>query len=90
MKSDNLKKNLFDLEYSKYLQFYNTTLIFLLTYLAGLIISILNKQINLNDRTQLAVLVIISIVLISITLDFLLVFKNMMNKIIRKIKRLEL
>jgi len=51
MLSDNIKKNLLDIKHQRYLQYFNTSTIILFTYIVGIIIGFITKQI---DHSNLA------------------------------------
>ena len=54
------RKNVLDLQFQKYLTIASTSIIITFTYLIGVVISILTKQINLNDFISMGVLIVIS------------------------------
>jgi low affinity Fe/Cu permease len=88
--SENVKKNILDLNYNKYLQYYNTTIILLFTYIIGIAITVITKQFDYKDTKQLLVVVIISIALISIFVLLLLSFKKHMRNVLKEFKKLDL
>ncbi len=88
--SDSIKKNLLDLQYSKYLQYYNTTIIILFTYFIGVGIAFLTKQINFNDPKQSLSLALISTPIIAACILSMLYFKNHKQNIFEEIKKLNL
>ncbi len=85
--SDNIKKNLLDLQYNKYLQYYNTSIIILFTYFIGLAIAIVTNQINYNNGWQLFFVSIISSLVIVL---FMLNFKMHLKNITFEIKKLNI
>lgn len=54
------KKNVLDLQFQKYLTIASTSIIIAFTYLVGVGIAILTKQVNLNDFITIGVLIVIS------------------------------
>ena len=58
--SDKTKKNLLDLEYNKHLQYYNTSIILLFTYIIGISIAFITKQIDYRNPRQLVMVAIVS------------------------------
>ena len=88
--SDKTKKNLLDLEFNKNLQYYNTAIILLFTYIIGTFIAFITKQINYKNAVQLLLVIIISIGFIGVIIFLILKFKNNLAKISKEIKKLKL
>jgi len=88
--SDSVKKNVLDLQYNKYLQYYNTSIIILFTYVIGAGIALLTEQLNLTDHKQVLSLGLISTVIIAICILSMLYFKNHQQNILYAIKKLKL
>ena len=88
--SDPVKKNLLDLQYNKYLQYYNTSIIILFTYFIGVGITFLTEQVNLNDPRQFMSLSVISTAIIAVSILSMLYFKNHQQNILDEIKKLRL
>ena len=86
--SDKLKKNLFDLEYQKYLQYFTITIITIFTYLVGFLISVITNQINTTVEWVLAIF--ISILVLIIGVFILYKFKRDLSKIYKKIESLKI
>ncbi len=86
--SINIKKNLLDIKHQKFLQYYTITIIVIFTYIIGLIISFLTKQIDYKNVNHVTIVSIISIILLSIAILPLLKFKSELNDIPNKIKNL--
>ena len=86
----NIKKNLLDLEYNKNLQYFNTTIVILFTYIIGLVIAFVTKQIDVRNNIQLSIVTIISLILIFVLLVFLVLIKDSMKKVISQIKELKI
>lgn len=88
MLSDNIKKNILDLQYTKYLQYFNTLVILIFTYIIGIILAFVTKQINPTDIFQLSALTFISIAFFSVITVLLLNFKWHQKNILNEIKKL--
>ena len=88
--SEKVKKNLLDLQYNKYLQYYNTSIILLFTYFIGVAIAFLTKQVLVSNASQLFLVSIITIIVTSFILLLMLYFKNHQENIFEEIKKLEL
>ena len=54
------KKNVLDLQFQKYLTISSTSIIIMFTYVVGVGIAILTKQIKLNDFIVMGILFVIS------------------------------
>jgi len=63
-----IKKNILDLQFQKYLVIASTSVIISFTYFVGIIIAILTKQIILNDFIRMGAVFVISVGIISICL----------------------
>lgn len=87
--SNKIKKNLLDLNYNKYLQYYNTAIILLFTYLTAISIVFLTRQIDFGSSIQLLVAVSLSFFVISILILFPLHFKEHLKKITKEIRKLD-
>ncbi len=88
--SEKVKKNLLDLQYNKYIQYYNTSIIILFTYFIGVAIAFVTRQININASSQFLVLGLISITVITIVILSMLYFKNNQKNILDEIKNLNI
>lgn len=88
--SEKLKKNLLDLHYNKYLQYFNTSIIIVFTYFIGLIISLLTRQINLADSRHLFLLILFSLLFLGIMVCLLSYFRRRMGKIIKEMRKLNI
>ena len=64
------KKNVLDLQFQKYLTTASTSIIIAFTYLAGVGIALLTKQINLGDFLIVGVLIVISMGILGICSAF--------------------
>ena len=82
------EKNLLDLDHNKYLQYYNTSIIIIFTYAVAVIVGFLTKQIDYYDKSQLAMIIFISITFFSVGGMLLLNFKKRIKNIRGEIKRL--
>ncbi|MEK6948213.1 MAG: hypothetical protein AABX19_03125 [Nanoarchaeota archaeon] len=84
----NIKKNILDLEYNKNLQYYNTVIIIISTYIVGVMISLITKQVDYTSLKDFSILSVISSFFIIVNVIFLMKFKERLNKIIEEIKDL--
>ncbi|MEK6948163.1 MAG: hypothetical protein AABX19_02870 [Nanoarchaeota archaeon] len=90
MNSDKIKKNLLDLEYNKNLQYLNTTIVILFTYIIGLIIAFITKQIDIKNNIQLSIVTIVSLTLTFLLFAVLILIKDSMKRILFDIKQLKI
>jgi len=88
--NDKVKKNLLDLEYNKYLQYYNTSIIILFTYFIGVAIALITNQVNYKNFNQLFLVAIISIAIVSTIIILMLRWKSYLKDIPNKIENLKL
>ncbi|MFH0978689.1 MAG: hypothetical protein V1837_05285 [Candidatus Woesearchaeota archaeon] len=88
--SDRVKKNLLDLHYNKYLQFYTTSIIILFTYAIGVGIAFITKQVNYQNLSQILLVGSISVVVISTIVLLMKKQKVHMANILREIRELRL
>jgi len=88
--SDKVKKNLLDLQYNKYLQYYTTAVILLFTYFIGVGIAFITEQVDYKNINQMLLLAMISIAILSIIIILMLQYKGHMANIFEEIKRLKL
>ena len=54
---ESVKKNILDLQYNKYLQYYNTSVIVLFTYFIGIGVALITEQVDFREGKQLLLLV---------------------------------
>lgn len=87
MISSKIKKNILDLQYSKYTQYYITTIIIFFTYVTGIFIAIISDQIT--SRLQVIVASVVSFGVILILLVFVLRFRTRMHQIMKHIVALK-
>ncbi len=89
--TERVKKNILDIHYNKYLQYFNTTIIVSFTYLIGVSIAFITKQVDYKDPAQLSLVVLISIGFLGIMVILLLNFKgHILDRIPKEIKKLNL
>lgn len=88
--SDKVKKNLLDLQYNKYLQYYNTSIIILFTYFIGVGIAFITKQIDIGEPRQFLSLMVMSISIAVLIILSMLRFKNHQQNILDEIKSLKI
>ncbi len=85
-----VKKNLLDLQYTKYLQYFTTSLIIIFTYFIGIAIAILTKQVDWHQGDVLFKITSASGIFLSVMVLVLLRFRDHMNNIIGEVKKLEM
>lgn len=85
---DELKKNILDLTYSKYLQYFTATIIAVFTYFIGLSITIFSKQIDLANISQSLAVAVVSVLFLWGAAFFLLRFKSRMNNVLSELRNL--
>ena len=88
--NDKIKKNLLDLQYNKYLQYYNTSIIVLFTYFIGAAIALLTRQIDYTSQKQMLLLGIISIPVITVCVLLMLKFRNHLKNIFLELRKLNI
>lgn len=84
-----IKKNLLDLEYQRYLQLYTAVLILIFTYIIGIMVAFLTKQIDIKDVNQIWILVAITLFFMIFAFYFITKFSNNLTKIKEEIKNIE-
>jgi len=85
---DEIKKNILDLHYSRYLQYLNTSIIIIFTYFIGLIIASFTLQVDYTNLKQLGLIIIITIIFLSVITSLILKFKRHLKVIIMEVKKL--
>ena len=83
-----IKKNILDLRYNKYLQYQTTAIITLVTYMIGVTIAVLTKQINYQDMRQLLIVAVLTIGMVWLHFYLIIMYKNRQEKIIKEISHL--
>lgn len=86
--SEKVKKNLLDIQYNKYVQYFNTSVIIAFSYIIGVGITFITKQIDYKNSIQLTTLIIISVIFLGINTSLLLKFKLHQSNILEEIKKL--
>ena len=87
--NDKIKKNLLDLHYNKYLQYYTTIIIILFTYFIGVAIAFITKQIDYKNTPQVMLVSFISIIILSILTILILNFRSHLKNIPEELKKLK-
>ena len=87
--SEGVKKNLLDLQYAKYLQYYTTAVIILFTYGIGVAIAFITKQIDFYSIGQMLLVFLISMAVVSVVVMLMLDFKGHLSNITAEIKKLD-
>ena len=88
--NDRVKKNLLDLEYDKYLQYFNTSIIILFTYVIGISIAFITKQIDYHNSRQLVSVALISALFLSLIATIIFRLKENLTRIPKELKKLKL
>ena len=83
-----LKKNLLDLSYQKYLQFFTTAIIILFTYVVGVIIALFSGQIDAGNGKQLFLVGISSIFFFYFVIIALMQYRRRLEEITGQIRSL--
>jgi len=87
---DKVKKNLLDLNYNKYLQYFNTSIILFFTYIIAVLVGFITKQINYTNLGQMIMVAIVSIIVITVLLLLMQRFRWHQNMILKEIRGLKL
>lgn len=72
------------------MQYINTSIVIVFTYIIGLLIAIITKQINYFDLKQLTLIVTISTLFLVLMMLILLKFRTDMSVILAEIKKLRI
>ena len=83
-----IQKNILDLRHSRYLQYQNTLIIILYTYLIALAIAILTGQTGYHDINQLLLVSIVTIVIVFAVLISIRNYRDKQKEILQKITEL--
>ncbi len=87
---DKVRKNLLDLNYNKYLQYFTTSIILFFTYIIAVLVGFITKQINYTNLGQMIMVAIVSIIVITVLLLLMQRFRWHQNIILKEIRRLKL
>lgn len=85
---NNIKKNILDLEYNKYLQYFNTLIVLIFTYFIGLLIALFTKQLNYTNGKNMLFIFLILIIFMVTFIVLIVYIKEKMKNIIKEIKTL--
>ena len=83
-----IKKNLLDLKYSKYLQYYNTMMILLFTYFIAIIIAFVTRQLIFSNIDHLFLICVVSIFPLILMVNFMITCKKNLKLIPKQISNL--
>ena len=83
-----VRKNILDLAHQNYLQFYVATIISLVTYVVGVGLALVTKQIRLNDYAQVWTLSIMTAGVLGIAIPLLIRFRKNIISIPDEIRQL--
>lgn len=78
------------MEYHKYLQYYNTSVIILFTYFIAVVIAFVTKQIDYSNLRQLMFVGLLSIGFVGLIIFLMLKLKENLTRIPKEIKKLKL
>ena len=79
------RKNLLDLNYQKYLQYYMGTIIIMFTYSIGIVVAFLTKEIEIKNWFQLLVISLLSVIFMIASVKLLIKFSKKLNQITQEI-----
>jgi len=82
-----IKKNLLDLKYNKYLQYYNTAIITLVTYIITIFIAAITGQIHYGNVIFI-IAIIFSILIILLLFGLISRYKKNLTFILKQIQNL--
>jgi len=85
-----IRKNILDLHFQKHLIIMSTSIIIIFTYLIAITISIITKQVKLNEPTSATTLIILSLIILysSLTIFYNSLFHiNNITKVLKQIKK---
>src|SRR3989338_7644831 len=86
--SDNTKKSLLELHYSKYLQYQTNSLIAIFTFIIGIIIALATKEINFSDYFQMTIVGFFSIIILTPSTYYFINSKKHLKQIPEEMKKL--
>ena len=84
-----IKKDILDLNYNKYLQYKITSVIVATTYLFAVAIALITDELKLDNYLQMGVLAILSIVVLTPCIYFVISSSKHLNKIPNLMKELK-
>ncbi len=87
---DRIKKNLLDLNYQKYLQYENSTIILLFTFIIGIGVAFIIGTINYKETNKIILIVWLSIVVFILIGLLMKNFRNHQENIKEEIRKLSL
>lgn len=88
MNQREIKKNILDLHYNKYLQWHNTTIVIAITYGVGITLGFITGQINLHSKIQILSVVASSMAVTASMMFLVKKFRYHLKKIPQEIKKL--
>ena len=86
---DRIKKNVLDLNYNKYLQYKVTSIIVITTYLFAITIALITNELKLDNYIQMTVLAILSIVVLTPCIYFIISSNKHLKRILNLIIELK-
>ena len=86
--SKEIRKNLLDLKYTEYSQYLNTSIVVCLTFLIGILVTMLTQKLNVGDLRILSIILVSGGFIVIIGL-FIFNFKRRMILIVKEIRNLD-
>jgi len=86
--SDVKKKNKCDLNYNRYCQYFNTTIIILVTVFIGIVLVVLTEQIKISMNLPFVFVSSLFSTVLLFSVFFLINFHNKMKRIMKEIDKL--
>ena len=84
-----LMKNILDINYTKYVQYKTTAVIIGFTYIVGIIIIFITKQLDFSNKNQMITLIIFSVITLTPCIYTVLNSQKHISKIPELISKLE-
>lgn len=85
-----IEKNILDLNYNKYLQYKVTSIIVATTYLFAVTIALITNELKLDNYLQMTVLAILSIVVLTPCIYFVISSGKHLKRILNLIRELKI
>lgn len=82
------KKNILDLQHNKYVQYMTTTIVIAVTYVIGVVLALITKQVSMADGKQLTAVFVMSLTFFLVITAFMAGFAKRLNAITKQIEEL--
>jgi len=89
MIEDGLMKNILVINYTKHVQYKTTAIIVGFTYIVGVVIAFMTRQLSFSDKTQIIVVIIFSLIVLVLCVYTILDSQKHINRIPKLISNLE-